>query len=303
VRLLFLTDYRVAAWIRRKIARLTVRAGGLKVICPTFQAEVSQPDKRGQAVGLHGTFFVGGISAALFVGFGCYYLESPQLQWRLVFALQLLFPIILALATIWLPESPRWLVAQQRDEEAFKTLCRLHSSPGDDEHIIAKEEMLAIQAQLHTDGEYDVSFVDLLKRPSTRKRIILACALVVLGQSTGINVVYSFMVNLLPSLGVTGSMPLLINAVYNTVASLMNSVGAVGLDRLGRRPMIITGFVSGLSPDFRVIPLMAGRSCCLSFSTYRPCRRLWRNWKRSRLRYSDLLPLLICDVLRCRGRC
>lgn len=221
----------------------SISAGGLKVICPTFQAEVSQPDKRGQAVGLHGTFFVAGISTALFIGFGCYYATNLQLQWRLVFGCQLIFPVALCFATLWLPESPRWLVAQGRNEEAFRVLCRLHSSRTDTEHTIATEELHEIRTQLDTHGEHDVRFVELFRRPATRRRIIIACAFVALGQSTGINVVYSFMVNLLPSLGVTGSTPLLINAVYNTVASLMNYVGAMGLDKIGRKPMIIAGFV------------------------------------------------------------
>jgi hypothetical protein len=155
-----------------------------------------------------------------------------------------LFPIILTLATLWLPESPRWLVANGREEDAYRLLCRLHSGPEDLDNLVASEELAAIRAQLSADGEHDSTFIQLFRRPATRRRIIIACVFVALGQSTGINVVYSFMVNLLPTLGVVGSIPLLINAIYNTVASGMNYVGAIALDKYGRKPMIITGFVS-----------------------------------------------------------
>ena len=39
----------------------------------------------------------------------------------------------------WLPESPRWLIAKNRDQQGLEVLMRLHDT-GDPNHIAAKEE-------------------------------------------------------------------------------------------------------------------------------------------------------------------
>ena len=47
----------------------------------------------------------------------------------------------------------------------------------------------------------------------------------------------------LNSLGVTGSMPLLLLAVYNSWAALLNYVNALLIDRIGRIRIITIGLV------------------------------------------------------------
>lgn len=48
---------------------------------------------------------------------GVYFEANPQIQWRLLLALQLAAPLVLLAGSWKLPESPRWLVSRGRDQE------------------------------------------------------------------------------------------------------------------------------------------------------------------------------------------
>lgn len=49
------------------------------------------------------------------------------------------------------------------------------------------------------------------------------------------------MVGLYQTLGLTGGVPLILGAVYTTVAAIANFIGALIMDRLGRKPMLLIG--------------------------------------------------------------
>ncbi|OCF40822.1 hypothetical protein I317_05357 [Kwoniella heveanensis CBS 569] len=217
--------------------------GGLNVICPMFQSEISVAEHRGRNVGLHGFMFVAGLAVANWLSLAAYFITDPVLQWRLVMGLQALAPIILLALRFWLPESPRWLILNNRDEEAFETLCKLHDNKDDVDHRLAHEERELIHNQLELDARQDTSWKGLFTRPSTRRRMLLGIFLMFLQQSTGQNVLYGFQVNVLASLGLVKWQPLLVVSFYVSWAAVLNLVGGVVMDRLGRRTMVLWGLV------------------------------------------------------------
>lgn len=56
----------------------------------------------------------------------------------------------------WLPESPRYLLSKNRDQEALEVLTKLHDT-GDPNHIAAKEEFYQIRKQLELERQTGVS--------------------------------------------------------------------------------------------------------------------------------------------------
>ncbi|WVQ82904.1 hypothetical protein IAT38_005040 [Cryptococcus sp. DSM 104549] len=213
--------------------------GGLNVICPMFQSEISVAAHRGRNVGLHGVFFLCGLASANWTCYGAFFATNQSLQWRLPCALQAVAPLLLSSMQGWLPESPRWLIQHGRSEQAFTTLCKLHDTPGEADHALAKEEQLMITKQIELDSRHDISWGGLLRRPSTRRRLMLGFFTMFMQQSTGQNVLYGFQVNVLASLGVGASEGLLIVGCYVTWAAVLNWVGAWVMDRLGRRTMML----------------------------------------------------------------
>jgi hypothetical protein len=63
--------------------------------------------------------------------------------WRFPLAFQILFAVVIFTSILNLPESPRWLVMQGRNDDALEILECLNERSRDDPYI--KNELLAIQ--------------------------------------------------------------------------------------------------------------------------------------------------------------
>lgn len=172
------------------------------------------------------------------IGYGCYFTTNSTVQWRMPLCLCPLAPLLLLIGCYWLPESPRWLVLQNRDAEAWKILARIHHDPTDPQNLAAHAEFIQIQKQVTHDKETTPTWWQMFSQPANRKRILLT-VLVYFGiQSAGINAVTTYLVVEAEQVGLTGSMPLLIYSVYVVVAVTVNYVNAMFIDKIGRRRML-----------------------------------------------------------------
>ncbi|KAK5209652.1 hypothetical protein LTR47_009050 [Exophiala xenobiotica] len=216
--------------------------GMLDTSIPVFQSEISPARQRGRMVGAHGVLIVIGYSAAGFAGFGTYF-AAPTVSWRLCLSLQIVAPLLLFVGSPWLPESPRWLIDKNRPEAGYEVLRKLHTRADDPEEIVAREEFLQIRRQIELERADKLSkgWGALFKKPSMRKRLVLGFGTQFIAQSTGVLVVNNYQILLYKSLGITGSLPLLLNALYNGLAAFMNFINSLFLDRLGRIRIMLIG--------------------------------------------------------------
>jgi MFS family permease len=218
--------------------------GMMQVSVPIYQSELSPAKQRGLMVGGHGILIVCGYAMAAWTGLGCYFAGST-VQWRLCLSLQLVAPLLLLIGSPWLPESPRWLIAHNKEQEGLAVLQKLHvraDDKGDTDHIAAKEEFYQIRKQLELERETGVqTFLQMIKRPSYRKRIYCGVLVQFAAQSTGVLVVNNYQILLYNSLGLSGWLPLLLYGVYTSWAAFLNWINALLLDRVGRKPVIIIG--------------------------------------------------------------
>lgn len=108
-------------------------------------------------------------------------------SWRISLYVQAI-PAFLNFATIWLcVESPRWLYAQGRKEEATQILARLHSRTGDVESPLIQYEIREIEEHISLEGT-DKRFWDfrpLFRKASDRYRFGLSLIVSVWGQLSG----------------------------------------------------------------------------------------------------------------------
>lgn len=132
------------------------------------------------------------IEAAIFIatgtgyGFGTHYTNDAQ--WRGPLAVQALPLIILVPITLFLPETPRWLISKGNKEQAMTVLRRLHGSSNSEDFI--QGEYQEIEEQLMAEKEaFKPTWSEIARKPSWRKRVILAAGLQIFSQLTGINCV------------------------------------------------------------------------------------------------------------------
>lgn len=82
--------------------------------------------------------------------YGCsVHLPVANIQWRTPLSLQIILAAMVVLFSFAVPESPRWLAKQGRDDEAIQSLCRLRSTPPDSSKVLG--EMAEIRAQIEEE--------------------------------------------------------------------------------------------------------------------------------------------------------
>jgi MFS family permease len=84
-----------------------IACGQLLAVIPVYIAEVALPKHRGFLVGLQGLMSAIGFGLANWVGYGGAF-ASGDAQWRIPLAMQIPVPIILMIAVLFVPFSPRW---------------------------------------------------------------------------------------------------------------------------------------------------------------------------------------------------
>ncbi|KAF2797587.1 general substrate transporter [Melanomma pulvis-pyrius CBS 109.77] len=229
--------------------------GIMNMTIPIYNSEIAPPHKRGMIAGLHAQFVGIGFACANWVGFGCSY-ASGQFQWRFPLAFQCLPAIIVLLGIFWLPYSPRWLLEQERDDEAYTVIKRLHGNVGDDSFFRAEFTQMRDQLRFEK-SQQNAKWSDLLATKSNRKRILLAVLVQAFTQLSGINVINYFQTDLYKSLGQTGHMVTLLAGVYGLVGPLANVICLYYVDTWGRKKTLwITGLAMAL--DMSLVMALSG---------------------------------------------
>ncbi|KAL1840049.1 hypothetical protein VTK73DRAFT_3859 [Phialemonium thermophilum] len=154
---------------------------------PVWQAECAKTHRRGPTVMAELCIVVGGVALSYWLDFGFSYLEPSSAAWRVPVAFQLVFALFVIATVMAMPESPRWLVLRDRDDEAAAVLSAVHDLPADDHYVAA--ELEAIRATVR--AAHQGSFRDLFRMGKKKhfQRTVLAYGIQVLQQITGINLI------------------------------------------------------------------------------------------------------------------
>ena len=158
---------------------------------PVWQAETSLPSWRGKLVVIELILNIAGFSLSNWVTYGFSYASGP-ITWRFPLAFQFIFIIVLFSTVPWLPESPRWLIAKGRIDEAEQVLADIEATTVEDPWIITQSK--EIQWAVEFEREHGVSWMNLLRgktgssNTSVVRRLILGAGAQAIQQLAGINV-------------------------------------------------------------------------------------------------------------------
>ena len=217
--------------------------GAASVLAPAYIAEIAPARIRGRlaclqqlmiVIGLFAAFFsnyiiaslAGGASEELWAGFDA---------WRWMFWVEIGPAAIFLVLLLFVPESPRYLVAAGRYGRARTVLESISSA----EHAAAKVE----EIKRTVFGERKPRMSDILVAGSRRVHPIVwvGVALAALQQFTGINVVFYYGAVLWQAAGFTEADALLSNVVTGFVNIAFTCVAIALVDRLGRKPLLMFG--------------------------------------------------------------
>jgi len=146
--------------------------GMLSMIVPIYQSEISPADHRGSLACVEFTGNIVGYASSIWIDYFCSYLTS-DMSWRIPLSIQCVGGIILAVGSIMIPESPRYLLDTDQDVEGLKVIADFHN--GDLEDPVSKAEFRAIKEAVLADRAVgDRSYKALWRR--YRGRVLIAAS-------------------------------------------------------------------------------------------------------------------------------
>jgi len=220
--------------------------GAALIIAPMYIAEIAPASMRGRMVSFNQLNIVIGISAAFFTNYLILRLGRSDLSWvqalrfdewnwRWMLGVEALPAVFYFLALFAVPESPRWLAMNGKDEEARRVLEKVSDSAQ------AERDLQAVKASLRAEQSTERAALGELFRPAMRRVLLIATSVAILQQITGINSVFFYAPMIFEQSGI-GTDASFMQAVLVGLVNLVFTVLAILLvDRLGRRPLLIAG--------------------------------------------------------------
>ncbi|KAF7929972.1 uncharacterized protein EAE97_009569 [Botrytis byssoidea] len=185
------------------------------VSAPCYVSEMAHPAWRGTLTGLYNTtWYIGSI---------------------------LISSGFVAIGVWWLPESPRWLMAQDNADEAVKVLARYHGE-GSIDHPMVTLQLKEMQQQIGLNDSdkrwWDCS--ELVETHSARRRLICVLGMACFGQLSGNSVTSYCLPEMLLNAGIVSEeRQLLMNGIHSPICFIGAIAGARYTDNWGRRPLLL----------------------------------------------------------------
>lgn len=221
-----------------------VAIGIASVIAPAYIAEVAPAHLRGRLGSLQQMAIVVGIFLALLCDYfialgaggsaqGIFWFGVPA--WRWMFWSEVPPAILYGIGALMIPESPRYLVARGRDQEAATVLAKVEG--GD---VQAKVQDIRQTVLM----ERKPQFSDLLSRRGGLLPIVwVGMGLSIFQQFVGINVIFYYSSILWQAVGFSERNSLLITVITGVVNIVTTFIAIATVDKFGRKPLLLLGSI------------------------------------------------------------
>ncbi|EIW53906.1 MFS monosaccharide transporter [Trametes versicolor FP-101664 SS1] len=215
--------------------------GLISTLVPMYQSECSPKWIRGAVVSCWSLTITVGLLLASVIN-NATKARPDHGAWRIPIAIQFVWAFILFVGMLCLPETPRWLMKENRESAASKSLSLLTGSPPDD--VTVQTELKVIREALRTEDEAgERTYRDCFRLTPNRIALRTLTSIVIhaLQQLSGITFIFYYGTTFFANAGIKN--PFLVNVIVNIVNMCMTLPGIWGADKLGRRPLLIWGAV------------------------------------------------------------
>ena len=235
----------IASAVPRNLTELVIARviGGLGVgaasmLSPLYISEIAPARIRGRLVSLNQLAIVSGFLVVYFVNA---FVQSTgdeawnvALGWRWMFGSETAPAVLFIVLLFFVPESPRWLIKQGRDQEALNVLARVGGS----------EQAQAQAEEIREAITFEGGSILQVLGPGMRVALIIGVVLAVLQQVTGINAILYYAPEVFKSAGATTNTAFLNTVGVGAINVAFTFVAIFTVDRLGRKALLMLGVTS-----------------------------------------------------------
>lgn len=225
------------------------------MIAPVYIAEISPSISRGSLTSFPEIF----VNIGILLGYISNYVFSGlpvHINWRIMLGVGILPSVFIGFALFVIPESPRWLVMQNRIEEARSVLAKTYDNEREVEDRLAEIQAAARVAEAENYKGKDVWREMLNPTPTVKRMLITGCGIQCVQQISGTDAAVYYSPTIFKDAGMKGNNELLAATVAVGFTKTMFILVAIFLiDKLGRKPLL---YISTIGMTFCLF--------CLSFT-------------------------------------
>jgi sugar porter (SP) family MFS transporter len=210
--------------------------GGTSVVAPMYISEIAPAKNRGRLVSMNQFAITIGIVLAyifdyLLIGFG-------DNAWRYMLVIPGLFAVFyLLFLIVKFPESPRWLLAHGKKEEAIKVLINIGGA------VLVSKEIPEMESILLAEQKNEKMSIGELFKGKTGKIVLIGTLIAAFQQITGINAVLMFAPDIFQAAGSVKSDSMMQAILVGLVNFLLTIVALWLVDKKGRKTLLLWGAV------------------------------------------------------------
>jgi len=208
--------------------------GGLaSLVSPMYISEIAPADRRGSLVTFNQMAIVlGAFMANLSTFVVAKYLGSNPECWRWMFGSACPPIFIFLVGLFFIPESPRWLVMNQRAEDASAILNQ----------VAGAENAERVIQEISKDLGQETGTYRELIQPGVRIALLIAVSLALFQQFVGVSPLIYYAPEIFVKAGISSNATAIGNTVILRVGDILWTLFAIfGVDKFGRRPLLLVG--------------------------------------------------------------
>lgn len=209
---------------------LGMAVGASSALIPTYLAELSPAEKRGSMSSLFQLMVMSGILLAYITN---YSFSGMYTGWRWMLGFAAIPAAILFFGAIFLPESPRFLVKDGKEEDAKDVLKQMNKN--DDELVNSELDQIKHQAAIKSGGLKELfgKFV--------HPALVIGVGLAIFQQVMGCNTVLYYAPTIFTAVGFGVQAALLAHIGIGIFNVIVTAVAVVIMDKIDRKKMLIYG--------------------------------------------------------------
>ena len=217
--------------------------GAASILAPAYISEIAPAKIRGSLATLQQLMIVIGLFAAFMSNYWLAGLSGGASEllwggfqtWQWMFWVEIVPASIFLISLLFIPESPRYLVAAGKNDEAKSVLTSLSDS------VDAEAKVVDIKSTLREGSKPSLKDVISSYTGKIHPIVWVGVGLAALQQFTGINVIFYYGATLWQAAGFTEADALLTNVISGSVNVIFTFVAIALVDRLGRKPLLLIG--------------------------------------------------------------